>query len=604
MSANIKKNLSMTLVSLTIVLSASLSWADDNDWVNNLEPIPEHDWDYAKARHLIERGGFGDSPKNIERLVSMGPRAAVRELLYYEGIPDPLPKFDHSNIHDDGIEPFPASRPAATKLAKETGEAIGVKVKPSGNRRLQPVVDRFFYWLRASMLETRRVAHWWANRMLLSKRPLEEKMALFWHGHFATNEEKVRDYRKLLNQNQVFREYGTANFKQLLIEVSQDPAMLSFLDAGVNVKGSPNENFAREIMELFTMGVGQYTEEDIREAARAFTGWNYIDLQFVVNAEQHDSSDKIFFGNTGNWDGLDVIDMILEKPVTAEYISGKIYKFFVRDDIDPKTKKELGAVLQNSAYEIKPLLEKIFLSKDFYSSASMGTHIKSPVELVISTYKKLGLVVIPGVPDFYDTTESLGQILLFPPTVAGWAGGQSWVTPGLLLARGNFVYDTVFPNIKFLPSDRYPDNYQIGVVAERLAAGADIATATQPEDGYATSASNNMVDRDEEFNTRLGSYRGWRTAIEKVKPISRAPARLNITKLVLDANCQTSEDAINYLINRFFSVSIDQGTRQQITDFLTQQLGTDNIPAAKTFSEEALRETFHLLLSLPEYQLG
>ncbi|MDA0238186.1 MAG: DUF1800 domain-containing protein, partial [Proteobacteria bacterium] len=139
---------------------------------------------------------------------------------------------------------------------------------------------------------------------------------------------------------------------------------------------------------------------------------------------------------------------------------------------------------------------------------------------------------------------------------------------------------------------------------ERLAAGADIATATQPEKGYATSASNNMVDRDEEFNTRLGSYRGWRNAIEKVKPISRTPARLNLTKLVLDANCQTSEEAINYLIGRFFSVSIDQGTRQQIADFLTQQLGTNNIQEAQTFSEEALRETFHLLLSLPEYQLG
>ena len=486
MNANFENFLRLTLISLTIVIPTSSSWANGH-WSNNLEPISEADWDYAKARHLIERAGFGDNPEGIERLVKIGPRAAVRELIYFESIPDTLPEFDHSGIHDPGIEPFPASRPAATKIAQETGEAIGVKVKPSGNRRLQPVVDRFFYWLRASMLETRRVSNWWANRMLLTKRPLEEKMALFWHGHFATNEEKVRDYRKLLNQNQVFREHGTANFKQLLIEVSQDPAMLSFLDAGVNIKGSPNENFAREIMELFTMGVGHYTEEDIREAARAFTGWNYVDLQFVVNADEHDSSDKKFFGNTGNWDGLDIIDMILEKPVTAEYISGKLYKFFVRDNVDPKIRKELGAVLQRYGYDIKPLLEKIFLSKDFYSPTSMGTHIKSPVELVISTYKKLELDVIPGVPDFYDTTESLGQILMFPPTVAGWAGGQSWVTPGLLLARGNFVYDTVFPDIEFLPSDRYPDNYQIGVVAERLAAGADIATATQPEDGYALS---------------------------------------------------------------------------------------------------------------------
>ena len=225
--------------------------------------------------------------------------------------------------------------------------------------------------------------------------------------------------------------------------------MLAFLDAGVNIKGSPNENFAREIMELFTMGVGNYSEQDIREAARAFTGWNFTDLQFVVNTSEHDTSNKTFLGRTGAWDGLDIIDMILEKPVTAEYISGKIYKFFVREEITPELQQELGASFYSSGYEITPLLEKIFLSKDFYSPASMGTHIKSPVELVISTYKKLGLAVVPGVPDFYDTTESLGQILLFPPTVAGWACGRSLITPGLLLARGNFVYDTVFPNINF-----------------------------------------------------------------------------------------------------------------------------------------------------------
>jgi len=602
-NANLRKTLTIIAIPIALSCSTANSVADANG-VNDLTPISENSWNYARARHLVERAGFGDKPINIERLVTMGPRAAVRELVYFQSIPSTLPAFDHSGIHDSGIEPFPASRPAATKLAQDTGEAIGVKVKPKGNRRLQPVVDRFFYWLRSSMLETRRVALWWANRMLITKRPLEEKMTLFWHGHFATNEEKVRDYRKILNQNEVFREYGTGNFKDLLIAVSQDPAMLAFLDAGVNIKGSPNENFAREIMELFTMGVGNYSEQDIREAARAFTGWNYSDLQFVVNTEEHDTSDKTFLGRTGAWDGLDIIDMILEKRVTAEYISGKIYKFFVRENITPQLQKELGATLYSSGYEITPLLEKIFLSKDFYSSASMGTHIKSPVELVISTYKKLGLDIIPGVPDFFDTTKSLGQILLFPPTVAGWAGGRSWITPGLLLARGNFVYDTVFPNINFLPSDRYPENYQIGVVAERLATGADIATATQPEDSYATSASNNMVDRDEEFNTRLGSYRGWRMAIEKVKPIIRTSAQLNLTQMVLAAKCKTSEDAIDYLIKRFFAVPIDQDTKKLIANFLTDQLGTNDIKEASTFSEEALRETFHLLLSLPEYQLG
>ena len=345
---------------------------------------------------------------------------AVRSLVYF----DPAANirshpFDHSGIHDPGLEPFPPSRPATTDLAKETGEALGIKVKPTGNRRLQPVVNKFFYWLRASVLETNRVAYWWANRMVDSNNPLQEKMALFWHGHYAVNESKVRDYRKLLIEIELFQEMGTGNFRDLMVAVAQDPAMLSFLDAGVNVKGAPNENFAREIMELFTMGVGNYSERDIREAARAFTGWNYADLEFVINEDEHDNGVKQFLGRSGNLDGVEVIDIIMEQPVTAEYIAGKIYRFFVRDDLSSELQNELGNVFRDSNYEVAPLLETIFQSKDFYSAASVGTHIKSPIELAVSTYVKLGLEDVPGVPDFNSATGALGQTLFRPPTVAG-----------------------------------------------------------------------------------------------------------------------------------------------------------------------------------------
>ena len=163
--------------------------------------------------------------------------------------------------------------------------------------------------------------------------------------------------------------------------------MLAFLDAGVNVKGAPNENFAREIMELFTMGVGNYGEQDIREAARAFTGWNYVDLQFAFNEHEHDDGRKEFLGRSGEFDGEDIIAMIMEQPATAEYIAGKIYRFFVRTELSTELQGELGSVLREADYEIATLLETIFLSKDFYSDASVGTHIKSPVELAISTYK-------------------------------------------------------------------------------------------------------------------------------------------------------------------------------------------------------------------------
>ena len=305
-------------------------------WQGDLAPISDDDWSYDRAAHLLERAGFGGTPEEIETLAAMTPAQAVAHLVDYERLAnDNLPPFEPSAIHDPGLVNFPPSRPATTELAKETGAALGVQVKPAGNRPLQPVVDKFFYWLRASMLETRRVAYWWADRMLNTERPLEEKMTLFWHGHFATSEDKVRDVRKMLRQNEAFRALATGDFRELMVATAQDPAMLAFLDAGVNVKGSPNENFAREIMELFTMGVGHYGETDIREGARAFTGWNADELTFVVHPEQHDGGAKTFLGQTGDFDGVEVIDIILAQPATADFIAGKLYRYLVRDDLDP-----------------------------------------------------------------------------------------------------------------------------------------------------------------------------------------------------------------------------------------------------------------------------
>jgi hypothetical protein len=440
--------ITLSMAGITAILAPSMGIAQQAGsiaWRDNLTPVSAADWNYETAAHLLERAGFGGTPKQIEALAAITPTAAVSSLVYFNDVDNShLLPFDHSGIHDSGLEPFPPSRPATTDLAKATGEALGVKVKPNGNRRLQPVVNKFFYWLRASVLETNRVAYWWANRMVASNSPLQEKMALFWHGHYAINESKVRDYRKLLNELELFHAMGTGSFRDLMVAVAQDPAMLSFLDAGVNVKGAPNENFAREIMELFTMGVGNYTETDIREAARAFTGWNYVDLEFVINADLHDSDPKIFLGQTGNFDGIEIIDLIMEQPVTAEYIASKIYRFFVRQEVSAELGAKLGNILRDANYEVATLLETIFLSKDFYSDASVGSQIKSPVQLAVTTYRKLGIETVPGVPDFNRATGALSQSLFRPPTVAGWAGGRSWMTPGLLLARGNFARDVLF----------------------------------------------------------------------------------------------------------------------------------------------------------------
>ena len=578
------------------------------DWQGDLTPIASSEWSYDRAAHLLERAGFGGTPEDIERLAAMTPEEAVRHLVHYEGIDNGhLPAFDESGVHDPGLVPFPPSRPATTRLAKENGEALGVKVKPSGNRPLQPVVNKFFYWLRASMLETRRVAYWWGNRMLSTNRPLEEKMTLFWHGHFATSEAKVRDYRKMLLQNETFRRHATGNFRDLVVAVAQDPAMLYFLDAGVNVKGAPNENFAREIMELFTMGVGNYSEEDIREAARAFTGWNSDDLVFVVNTAQHDDGPKSFLGHMGNYDGVEVVDLIMDQPATAEFMAAKLYRYLVRDDLSPKLNGRLAAVLRDTGYELKPLLETVFLSKDFYSAASMGTHIKSPTELVVSTYRKLGVDDMPGIPDFNLVVTSLGQELFWPPTVAGWAHGRSWITPGLLLERGNFARAVLFPDIDFIPRDRYQSSLMLREVHARIKQGFDISTATLPgygDGGMMMAESNMMADRDEDFNTRYGSYRGWQMAIQRVKPLPRHTAQIDLSAMVLDAGLHDAGAVVDYFLERLMRTPLGDSEREMLVSYLVGELGTSDIREAETYLEAPLRLLVHLIMSQPEYQLG
>ena len=605
---NIRKIKLFILVFL-FLFSFNISAKENPNWYGNIEPITSQDWDINKAKHLLERAGFGGTPEEIKFLYSLGLSKAIEHLVYYENISvSEMPKFDESDIHDPGLINFPPSRPATTKLAKETGEALGIKVKESGNRKLQPIVNKFFFWLRASRLETKRVAYWWADRMISSPRPLEEKMTLFWHNHFANNETKVRDYRKLLLQNETFRIHATGNFRDLIIATAKDPAMLYFLDAGQNIKGSPNENFAREIMELFTLGVGNYEEKDIREAARAFTGWNTNDLEFVVNKDLHDNESKTILNKTGNFSWEDVIDILLSQEAASKFIVKKLYKEFVNENINDDIISDFAHVLEQNNFELKPLLAAIFSSKDFYSEQNRGSHIKSPVELVISTYKKLGLNNTPGVPDFNQSTTAMGQTLFWPPTVAGWAGGRSWITPALLMERGNFARSFLYPDIDFIDKDFYSPDPKIIVMHKAIREGADITTATKSSNGgdsmMMMSEANMMADRDEDFNTRYGSYRGWQMAVSKVKPIIRDTININFTKMVLDSGAKNTSEAVDYLINRFLTVKINSEKRTMIISFLNNNLGTNNIIEAKTYLEDPLKMVLHLIMSQPEYQLG
>ena len=573
-------------------------------WKDDLTPIAAADWSYDRAAHLLAHAGFGGAPAEIEALAGAGPDGAVRALVHYERIPNPkLQPFVESGLWDPSLNPFPESRPEATDRALATGVSMGVERKPAGKRPLQPVSDRFFYWLRATMLETRRLGYWWASRMLQTTHPLEEKMALLWHGHFATHENKVRDYRKMLQQIALFEKAATGNIRDLAIRVAQNPAMLYFLDAQYNVKGAANENFAREVMELFTMGVGNYSEKDVREGARAFTGWYFDDLSFKIDAAKHDDGPKTFLGRTGNFDGVDALKIIFEQPVTAEYLAGKIYRFLVRDDLSQELKKKLGAILRDSGYELKPLLTAIFSSKDFYSQASYGAHIRGPVEHMVAMMKHLGVDTMPGVPDFNQATIAMGQHLLNPPSVAGWAGGTAWITPGLLIARGNVARDVLIPDIT-----GFRDwNFSAGsddVLGRRLRDGYDIGAATAVNDpANMTAFDRAALERDEKFNTRISGYIGWEQAARKLIPTPRHAAQFDLTKMVFESGAASAGEAVDYLLWRMVRVPTATATREGFVTFLTNELGTGTLERAKSYMEDALRMTVHLIMSTPEYQI-
>jgi hypothetical protein len=354
------------------------------------------------------------------------------------------------------------------------------------------------------------------------------------------------------------------------------------------------------------MGVGNYTEEDVREAARAFTGWTFENLDFVVNAAEHDDGPKTVLGRTGNFDGVDVLRIILDQPVTAEYIAAKIYRFFVREDLSPALTVRLGAVLRDNDYELRPLMTTIFLSRDFYSNASYGAHVKGPVEHVITMLKQLGAEDVPGVPDFNAATIALGQHLLNPPSVAGWAQGRSWITPALLQERGNVAFDYLFPNPIAFRDPNFVSRRGDGIVGERLRRGLDFSASIALEGDEDKMLAFDLAakERDELFNTRVSGYFAWAEAVRKLIPTPRGAARIDLSQIVLDADARTTSEAVDALLERFLRIPVSDDTRGALVALLDAELGTTDLARAQTYMEDPLRMVTHVIMSSPEYQIN
>jgi hypothetical protein len=581
-------------------------------WINDLAPISRRDWSYARAAHLLERAGFGGAPEEIEKLARMTPQQAVNYLVEYESPSNGennLPLFEESGIFDaamlEDVDRRYESFGDGIRAGYQGKAVYGVKANAGGVRRLQPVIDQSYYRLYAPRFEWNRAQIYLANRMLNTRRPLEEKMWLFWHGHFANENRKVNDYRLLLQQYDTLRRLATGNFRDLLIAVSKDPAMLVYLDNRKNVKGHANENYAREILELFALGVGNYTEQDIKEAARAFTGWTNTGLKFMDRADLHDQGEKVFLGEKGNFNGEQIVDVILKQKACAEFITRKLYRFFVREEISPELNAQLAAKLRAGKYEFKPLLKTIFLSKDFYSPASYATQIKSPVQLIVSTYRKLGVKAVPGIPDFTDLCAGLGQEIGDPPNVKGWDGGRAWINPSTMLQRANFARRLLFPSPdadgyagRIIP-ERYRNADKEAEERDRMAAmGQNMIASTQPM----TAAQK--INSAPDYDLKLGVRNGYLKAFERVKEIPRTPANINLTAMAKGAGLKTAEETVDYFLLRLLRQQPAENDRARLIEFLRQQWGGAEINYGSAELEKSLRGLAHLIMSLPEYQLA
>ena len=294
--------------------------------------------------------------------------------------------------------------------------------------------------MRQQVREGLELRGWWVHEMLVTPSPLTERMTLFWHNHFVSAQPKVRISRLMYRQNVTLRENALGNFGALLHAIARDPAMVVYLDSAQNRRGAPNENFAREVMELFTLGEGHYSEADVKEAARAFTGWS-IDREsgmFMFRPRLHDGGVKTVLGHTGRLDGDAVLDLFLARPETAEFIVAKLWREFVSPDPDPAEVARIAQRFRASNYEIKVALASLFASDAFYAPANRGVLVKSPVELVVGTLRQLELAPDSAVP-FAIATAGMGQNLFSPPNVKGWPGGDAWINTTTLLARKQFL---------------------------------------------------------------------------------------------------------------------------------------------------------------------
>ncbi len=442
---------------------------------------------------------------------------------------------------------LPATSSTCSSRASQNDDALENMLTAVGRRTAE----------RANEFELRA---WWLYTMLNGGCPAREKMTLFWHNHFATSIAKVHRTTLMFDQNRLIRQHALGKFGPFLHDISKDAAMIVWLDNNSNLKTHPNENYAREVMELFSLGVGHYTEKDIREAARAFSGWHTNGNDFDFNARYHDDGQKTVLGKTGDWNGEDILDILLKRSDCAEFLVRKLYRAFVSELQEPPAKllAPLAESFRKTDYDIADLVRRMVSSRHFFSAHAFRQRIKSPVEYVLGAVK----TVYEGQPSpqpLVHRLEVMGQQLFSPPNVKGWPGGQAWLNTSTVLARVNFAQALV-----------------MGAVWNDKSRGEDF--------------DNNFAP--------LPNSAGATPTDVKLPEEPPPPENQDVARLVRQAKATRPEEVVRVLIDAFLPGGVGNSARAKLTAFVA-----DGKPTGAAL-DRRVREAAHAILSMPEYQLA
>ena len=528
------------------------------------------EWNARTAEHLINRAGFGARPEDVDRAVEMGFEAFLETLFLPLSEQVPL-KAATRKTKKDGV---------ATEEGRRMEEAGGKEM--ASEEMLNAANDADRELRKADRTQLEDYTLWWFDTMISGQDPLRDRMTLFWHGMFTSSMQDVKSSYQMIKQNQLLRNGALGNYSGLLMEVAKDPAMLEYLDNDENKKSAPNENFAREVMELFTLGEGNYSEDDIKEAARAFTGWRSKEAEFSYIRRQHDNGTKTFLGVTGKLKGEDVLEILLEQPACGEYVAARILNYLEGVPPSAERKTQYGALFSSSGYDVELLLRELFQDPAFYRDEIVGNRVMGPVDFLVGSARRLD--VMPPRAWLLSGSQLLGQRLFHPPSVKGWDGGMTWITTASLMQRGNLA------------------GLLVGQIAVEDVLSSDLPEY-QMEDGE--EMGGEVEDRDAKRKVgKLGELGGLKKIQGRWHPM------LHLSGGAARAGARSDAEVVDYLMGLLLAVEAGSDTRDWLVSQYVQMRGEAGLARQRgrmqdrREGEDVLASMAHLILSLPEAQLN